>query len=200
MPPFAARPGGTEKAWAAAWPGCEGASLWVDTGWSIASRERSGSEATRPGPPRGGRSLGGLRLLLTEDVPDCSSGTWAEPPASEPGRVSPGPTVLIAGVGVMLQDDVVTTLRRPVVVLNALGLHFRPADRFVGLAKRFSAEIRVHRDVLCVDGKSILDLAMLAAGCGTRLELEARGPDAEGALAALADLVRARFHEGDEAE
>ena len=61
------------------------------------------------------------------------------------------------------------------VVLNALGLHFRPADRFVGLAKRFSAEIRVHRDGLCVDGKSILDLAMLAAGCGTRLELRLAG-------------------------
>ena len=99
----------------------------------------------------------------------------------------------------MLQDDVMTTVRRPVVILNALGLHLRPAGRFVGLAKRFSAEIRVHRDGLCVDGKSILDLAMLAAGCGTRLELEARGPDAEAALAALADLVAARFHEGDEA-
>ena len=93
-----------------------------------------------------------------------------------------------------------TTVRRPVLVLNALGLHFRPADRFVGLAKRFTAEIRVHRDGLCADGKSLLDLAMLAAGCGTPLELEARGPDAEAALAALAALVRAGFHEGDEAE
>ena len=99
----------------------------------------------------------------------------------------------------MLQDDVMSTVRRPVVILNALGLHLRPAGLFVGLAKRFSAEIRVHRDGLCVDGKSLLDLAMLAAGCGTRLELEARGPDAEAALAALAALVAAGFHEGDEA-
>jgi phosphocarrier protein len=96
-------------------------------------------------------------------------------------------------------DDAVPTVRRPVVILNALGLHLRPAGRFVDLARRFAAEIRVHRDGLCVDGKSILDLAMLAAGCGTRLELEARGTDAEAALAALADLVAARFHEGDEA-
>jgi phosphocarrier protein HPr len=99
----------------------------------------------------------------------------------------------------MLHDKAVPTVRRPVVILNALGLHFRPAGQFVDLAKRFAAEIRVHRDGLGVDGKSILDLAMLAAECGTRLELEARGPDAEAAVSALAALVAARFHEGDEA-
>ena len=95
----------------------------------------------------------------------------------------------------MAQDDAVPTVRRPVVVLNALGLHLRPADRFVGLAKQFAAGIRVHRDGRAVDGKSILDLALLAAECGTRLDLEARGPDAEAAVAALAELVSARFHE-----
>src|SRR5690242_8289035 len=100
----------------------------------------------------------------------------------------------------MLENDALPTARRSVVILNALGLHFRPADRFVGRAKRFAAEIRVHRDGRAADGKSILELAMLAAECGTRLELEARGPDAESALAELADLVAARFHEGNEAE
>jgi phosphocarrier protein len=97
----------------------------------------------------------------------------------------------------MLPDDGAPFARRPVVVLNALGLHLRPADLFVGTARRFAAEIRVHRDGRCVDGKSILDLATLAAECGTRLELEARGPDAEAALAALAELVASRFHEQD---
>jgi len=108
------------------------------------------------------------------------------------GPLSPS----LAGV-VMLPDNSIPIARRPVVVLNALGLHLRPADRFVGTARRFAAEIRVHRDGRCVDGKSILDLAMLAAECGTCLELEARGPDAEAALAALAELFAARFHEQD---
>lgn len=35
------------------------------------------------------------------------------------------------------------------------------------------------------DGKSILDLATLAAECGTTLDIEAHGPDAEDAVAAL---------------
>ncbi len=100
----------------------------------------------------------------------------------------------------MPQDEIVPTARRQGVILNALGLHLRPADLFVGLARRFAAEIWVYREGRAVDGKSILDLAMLAAECGTRLDLEARGPDAEAALAALADLVAARFHELDEAD
>ena len=41
---------------------------------------------------------------------------------------------------------------------------------------------------------------MLAAECGTRLELEARGPDAGAAVEALADLVSARFHEDEDGE
>jgi len=100
----------------------------------------------------------------------------------------------------MLEHDALPTARCSVVILNALGLHFRPADRFVGWAKRFTADIRVHRDGRAANGKSILDLAMLAAECGTRLELEARGPDADAAIAALADLVAARFHEGHAAD
>jgi phosphocarrier protein HPr len=37
------------------------------------------------------------------------------------------------------------------------------------------------------NGKSLLDMTCLAAECGTTLELEALGPDAEECLAALAD-------------
>ncbi len=44
-------------------------------------------------------------------------------------------------------------------------------------------------------GKSILDLTTLAAQCGSRLELEADGPDAEAALDALTGWVARRFDE-----
>lgn len=90
--------------------------------------------------------------------------------------------------------------RRPVEITNGLGLHMRPADKFVKLALRFQSEVRVHHNGAEFNGKSILDLTSLAAECGTRLELEARGPDAEAALDALAALVLARFYENDEGE
>jgi phosphocarrier protein HPr len=88
--------------------------------------------------------------------------------------------------------------RRQVEITNALGLHLRPADKFVRLAHRFQSEIRVYHEGQEINGKSILDLTTLAAECGTLLDLEARGPDAEQAIEALADLVLARFHETDE--
>jgi phosphocarrier protein HPr len=87
---------------------------------------------------------------------------------------------------------------RQVEILNAYGLHLRPADKFVRLAYQFQAEIRVHYKGHAYNGKSILDLTSLAAECGTRLDLEARGPDAEAAITALAELVSARFHETSE--
>ena len=44
-------------------------------------------------------------------------------------------------------------------------------------------------------GRSVLDLATLAAACGSRVELDADGSDAEAALDALTDLIGRRFDE-----
>ena len=96
----------------------------------------------------------------------------------------------------MTQDSHVA--RRQVEIKNAYGLHLRPADKFVRLAHQFQSEIRVGFRGRTYNGKSILDLTSLAAECGSQLELEARGPDAEAAVAALAELVLARFHEAEE--
>ncbi len=104
----------------------------------------------------------------------------------------------------MSQDDT-RFARRPIEILNALGLHLRPAAKFVKLASEFQSEIRVYRNGQEnhgeeVDGKSILSLAMLAAEQGTVLEVEARGPDAEQAVTALVALAFARFYEDDDGD
>jgi phosphocarrier protein HPr len=93
-----------------------------------------------------------------------------------------------------------TVARRQVEITNAFGLHLRPADKFVKLALRYQADVRVHYKGNQFNGKSILDLTTLAAECGTRLDLEARGPDAEAAVEALADLVSAQFYEDENGE
>jgi phosphocarrier protein HPr len=85
-----------------------------------------------------------------------------------------------------------------VQVVNAHGLHMRPSTRFVKLASSFQSEILVDFRGARANGKSILDMTTLAAECGSYLDLEARGPDAEQALAALGELVAAGFHMEDE--
>lgn len=90
-----------------------------------------------------------------------------------------------------------TTTSVEVVVVNRRGLHARAAARFVRTAEVFDAEVTVARDDMSVAGVSILGLMMLAAGIGSTLRLTAQGPDAEAALAALADLIRRGFDEAD---
>ena len=76
-----------------------------------------------------------------------------------------------------MSDDT-TVARRQVEITNSLGLHMRPANKFVELALQFQSEIRVHYNGNDYNGKSILELTSLAAECGSRLDLEARGADA----------------------
>jgi phosphotransferase system HPr (HPr) family protein len=74
-------------------------------------------------------------------------------------------------------------------IKNTDGLHMRPAMQFVDLASQFTCKIQVSNADMEVDGKSIMQMSMLAATCGTRLTLRASGADAGKALEALRDLV-----------
>lgn len=86
-------------------------------------------------------------------------------------------------------------IRRIVVIRNKRGLHARAAARFVKLAWQFDAEVMVAKNGAAVSGRSIMGLMMLAAGPGTAVELRATGPEAERAVAALAELISGGFDE-----
>lgn len=86
-------------------------------------------------------------------------------------------------------------LCRELEIINRLGLHARAATLFVQTARPFAATVSVTKADQKVNGKSIIELMMLAAGQGSILRVDATGPDAEAALEALEALVRARFHE-----
>jgi phosphocarrier protein len=86
-------------------------------------------------------------------------------------------------------------LSKELTVANKLGLHARPAAMFVRVANRFQSEILVEKDGEEINGKSIMGLMLLAAGCGSRLKVTAIGADAESAVRDLEELIARKFDE-----
>jgi len=87
------------------------------------------------------------------------------------------------------------TLSVELTIPNKKGLHARASAKFVKCAETFDAQVRVTRDGQTVGGTSIMGLMMLAAGQGTTILIEAEGPQAEAAMAALVALIEDRFGE-----
>ncbi len=82
-----------------------------------------------------------------------------------------------------------------VTVVNQLGMHARAAAKFVHLATRFEAKVRVARDRREMDGKSIMGILLLAAPRGSTITISADGADERDAVAALVALVQSGFGE-----
>jgi phosphocarrier protein HPr len=82
-----------------------------------------------------------------------------------------------------------------VTVVNQLGMHARAAAKFVHLATRFTACVRVGREHREMDGKSIMGILLLAAARGSTITITAEGNDERDAVDALVALVQSGFGE-----
>jgi phosphocarrier protein HPr len=90
------------------------------------------------------------------------------------------------------------TASRDIVVSNSLGLHARPAMQFVDTANQFQSTITVVKggeEPYEADGKSVMQMIILAATEGTPLSIRAEGEDAEAAVIQLAQLFADKFGE-----
>jgi len=85
--------------------------------------------------------------------------------------------------------------KRTVTIKNELGLHARAATKFVQMAGKFPCDVTVTKDGHDVNGKSIMGVLMLVASKGTTIVISAKGPQAEAAVTALAQLVDEKFGE-----
>ena len=84
---------------------------------------------------------------------------------------------------------------RSVTVVNQLGMHARAAAKFVHLATRYQARVRVGRHGREMDGKSIMGILLLAAAKGSVITITTDGADEQAAVEALAALVESGFDE-----
>ncbi|MET0161578.1 MAG: dihydroxyacetone kinase phosphoryl donor subunit DhaM [Microbacteriaceae bacterium] len=88
-------------------------------------------------------------------------------------------------------DSALPTAARTVTLVNRDGLHARPAAEFVKLAAGSGAEVTVQG----ADARSLLAVMALGLTRGAELRIEARGPGAQAAVDALAELVESGFGE-----
>ncbi|TWJ32575.1 HPr family phosphocarrier protein [Geobacter argillaceus] len=85
--------------------------------------------------------------------------------------------------------------REKFTIINKLGLHARASALFVKTASQFTSEVKVCRDEIEVNGKSIMGIMMLAAAKGTVIQVTVDGEDEERAMAVLGELIRDGFGE-----
>ncbi|MGL4312643.1 MAG: HPr family phosphocarrier protein [Sphingomonas sp.] len=88
-----------------------------------------------------------------------------------------------------------TTISRTVTIPNRRGLHARASAKFVTLASSLPVDVAVRKDGAPVNGRSIMGLMMLGAAMGDCITISAEGDGAEQAVAALVELVEAKFGE-----
>ena len=86
--------------------------------------------------------------------------------------------------------------RAEVTLVNRLGLHARAAAKLVAVTRTFASRITLEKDGVAVDGKSIMNILLLAAPVDTVLELTAEGEDEAEAFAAIETLIARPFRRG----
>lgn len=82
-------------------------------------------------------------------------------------------------------------------IINKLGLHARSASKLVSTSNAFAAKVEIHYAGKIVNGKSIMELLMLAAKQGEEITVRCTGKDENEALQAISDLVNRYFDEGE---
>lgn len=76
-----------------------------------------------------------------------------------------------------------------IVIKNEVGLHARPAAQFVKIAEKFASKVRLCKDGIWVNGKSVLGILTLAAEKGSQVILEVDGEDEQDALKELKKIL-----------
>ncbi|AOY87083.1 phosphocarrier protein HPr [Marinobacter salinus] len=87
-------------------------------------------------------------------------------------------------------------IRKPITIINKLGLHARATAKLVATASEFESSVRISGKGREVDAKNIMQVMMLAASQGTNVELIADGHDEREAIDALVKLINDYFGEG----
>ncbi|OGS08795.1 MAG: phosphocarrier protein HPr [Elusimicrobia bacterium RIFOXYA12_FULL_51_18] len=85
--------------------------------------------------------------------------------------------------------------KKDIKIINELGIHARPAGMIANTSARFACDVKIVKDRMEVNAKSIMGIMTLAAGKGSLITIIANGVDEAQALAAIVDLFSRKFDE-----
>ncbi len=86
-------------------------------------------------------------------------------------------------------------LQKDFLIINKLGLHARASALLVKTSSRFSSDVKLAREGVEVNGKSIMGIMMLAASKGSSVRLTVDGADETEAFQSIGDLIATGFGE-----
>ena len=148
----------------------------------------------------GGRSLQGRQPRCYLRHQSTAFGQTGESPPHEPERGRRPRRHRRSQVSGLHNKNYRITIRFTMTMIldikNEKGLHARASAKFVEVVENFEADAEVSRDGTSASGDSIMGLLMLAAACGSQIEVKTSGPQAEELAAALKELVEGLFGEG----
>ena len=86
-------------------------------------------------------------------------------------------------------------IKKDVKIINELGIHARPAGMIANTSARFACEVKIIKDKMEINAKSIMGIMTLAAGKGSVLTIVTDGADEGKALEAIQELFLKKFDE-----
>ncbi len=85
-------------------------------------------------------------------------------------------------------------LTKEITVRNKQGLHARPASMLVQEAMKYASNIKLRKDDVEANAKSVLEITILAAACNSKITVLADGPDEELAITTIAQMFEEKFN------
>lgn len=87
--------------------------------------------------------------------------------------------------------------KQEIEIINKLGLHARASAKLTQAAGQFQSAVFIAKGGRRVNAKSIMGVMMLAAGKGSKVEIDVDGADEADALKAILALINDKFGEGE---
>ncbi|MCK4353567.1 HPr family phosphocarrier protein [candidate division WOR-3 bacterium] len=86
-------------------------------------------------------------------------------------------------------------LEKEMTIINTLGIHARPAAMIVKVAGKYKSTVVITKDGIEANGRSIMDILMLEAEKGSKINIIVDGEDERDVFDAVVELVNRGFDE-----